>query len=205
MTAAVAMTATTQIAETVNEIVERTASTMTTLKSINGHLKAGILTVNQRVDLLQEQVDDLVTLTSVGCIHSLSSLCITSRLAENFMKNGNLSWQLSAYLQRKWSKEFENLTDTLTNQIISLNATWLELPTANAFLNMLKWTFSYFKEWAGIGALTGLMVLASLVCLWCICHMRASQHRNAAMIIQAFMAIEAGQAPLAWLTTLKNI
>ena len=63
-TADVAMAATTQIAETVNEIVERTASTMTTLKSIDGHLKAGILTVNQRVDLLQEQVDDLVTLTS---------------------------------------------------------------------------------------------------------------------------------------------
>ena len=93
MTAAVAMAATTQIAETVNEIVERTASTMTTLKSIDGHLKAGILTVNQRVDLLQEQVDDLVTLTSVGCIHSLSSLCITSRLAENFTKN--VTWASS--------------------------------------------------------------------------------------------------------------
>ena len=95
--------------------------------------------------------------------------------------------------------------DTLTNQIISLNATRLELPTANAFLNMLKRTFSYFKEWAGIGALTGLMVLASLVCLWCICGMRASQRHNAAMIIQAFMAIEARQSPQAWLTTLKDI
>ena len=83
----------------------------------------------------------------------------------------------------------------MNNQIISLNATRLELPTADAFLIMLKWTFSYFKEWAGIGALTGLMVLASLVCLWCICRMRASQCRNAAMIIQAFMAIEAGQSP----------
>ena len=104
MTAAVAMAATTQIAETVNEIVEKTASTMTTLKSIDGHLKADILTVNQRVDLLQEQVDDLVTLTSIGCIHSLSSLRITSRLVENFTQNSNLSWQLSAYLQGKWMR-----------------------------------------------------------------------------------------------------
>ena len=93
----------------------------------------------------------------------------------------------------------------MNNQIISLNATRLELPTTNAFLNMLKRTFSYFKEWAGIGALTGLMVLASLVCQWCICRMRASQHRNAAMIIQAFTAIEAGQSPQVWLTTLKDI
>ena len=92
-TATVAMAATTQIAEAVNKIVERMASTMTTLKSIDGHLKAGILTVNQRVNLLQEQVDDLVTLTSVGCIHSLSSLCITSRLAENFIKK--VTWASS--------------------------------------------------------------------------------------------------------------
>ncbi|KAK7806233.1 hypothetical protein U0070_008896 [Myodes glareolus] len=83
-------------------------------------------------------------------------------MAENFTKNSNLSWQLSAYLQENWSKEFENLTDNLNNQIISLNATRLELPTADAFLNMLKQTFSYFKEWVGIGSLTDLMVLAFL-------------------------------------------
>ncbi|MGE9640670.1 hypothetical protein ACQP3J_26810, partial [Escherichia coli] len=65
-TAAVAMAAQVQSAETVNDIVEKTATTLTTLRSIDGHLKAGILTVNQRVDLLQEQVDDLVTLTSIG-------------------------------------------------------------------------------------------------------------------------------------------
>lgn len=57
----------------------------------------------------------------------------------------------------------------------------------------------HLREWAGVGALTGLMVLASLVCLWCICHIRVSQHRNAVMIIQAFTAIEAGQSPQVWL------
>lgn len=69
------MAAQVQSAETVNDIVEKPATTLTTLRSTDGHLKAGILTVNQRVDLLQEQVDDLVTLTSIGCIHSFSSLC----------------------------------------------------------------------------------------------------------------------------------
>lgn len=127
-TAAVAMVVTTQTAETVNEIVEKTASTLTTLKSIDGHLKAGILAVNQRVDLLQEQVDDLVILTNLGWIHSLCSLCITSMVAKNFTENSNLSWQWSEYLRGNWSKESENLTDAMTTQIISLNATCLEMP-----------------------------------------------------------------------------
>ena len=63
----------------------------------------------------------------------------------------------------------------------------------------------HLKEWVGIGALIGLMVLASLVCLWCICRMKVTQQSNAAMIIQAFMAIEAKQSPKAWLATLKKI
>ncbi|XP_035301772.1 uncharacterized protein LOC118238940 [Cricetulus griseus] len=165
-TAAVAMAAQVQSAETVNDIVEKTATTLTTLRSIDGHLKAGILTVNQRVDLLQEQVDDLVTLTSIGCIHSFSSLCITSRMANNFTENSNLSWQLSAYLQGNWSQQFENLTDTLTQQIIAVNATRLSLPTVNTLLTTLKRAFSLVKEWAGIGVMFSMMLLAIFVCLW---------------------------------------
>ena len=203
-TAAVAMVKTTQSAETVNKIVEKTASTLTTLKSIDGHLKAGILTVNQRVDLLQEQIDDLVTLTNIGCVHSLSSLCITSRVAENFTKNRDLSWQLSEYLQGNWSREFENLTDTLTSQITSLNATRLEIPTVNAVLNTLKQTFGYIKEWAGVGVMLSMMLLAIFVCLWCFCRIRKSQKSQIAMLVQAFAAVEAGQSPQAWLSMLTD-
>ncbi|ERE73382.1 Retrovirus capsid, core containing protein [Cricetulus griseus] len=47
-TAAIAMVAQVQSVETVNNIVEKTATTLTTLRSIDGHLKAGILTVNQK-------------------------------------------------------------------------------------------------------------------------------------------------------------
>lgn len=62
----------------------------------------------------------------------------------------------------------------------------------------------HLKEWAGLGALTGLLIRVSLVCLWCICKIRVTQQCDAAMITQAFTAIEAGQSPQAWLAAIKN-
>ncbi|ERE71779.1 Retroviral envelope protein containing protein [Cricetulus griseus] len=203
-TAAVAMAAQVQTSETINDIVEKMATTLTTLKSIDGHLKSGILIVNQRVDLLQEQVDDFVTLTSIGCVHFLSSLCITSRLANNFTENSNLSWQLSAYLQGNWSQQFEKLTDTLTQQIVAVNATRLSLPTVNALLTTFKQAFGYLKEWAGVGVLLSMMLLAIVVCLCCLCRIRKSQKSQAAMLVQTFAAVEAGQSPQAWLSMLTD-
>ena len=60
------------------------------------------------------------------------------------------------------------------------------------------------KEWVGMGAMAGLLVLVSFVVLWCICRMRFAQWQQAAMIIQAFSAIEAGQLPQVWLSVMKT-
>lgn len=46
-----------------------------------------------------------------------------------------------------------------------------------------------------MGALAGLLLLVSLVSLWCLCRMRFVQRRHAAMVVQAFAVIEAGQSP----------
>lgn len=143
---AIAMSAQVQTAEGVNSVVEKTATALTTQKSIDRHLKAGILVVNQRVNILQEQVDDLVMLTSVGCIYSLSALCVNSRMVENFTKESNLSWQLSAYLTGNWSLELENLTELLTQQIVVVNATRLDLPTVDSILSTFRQAFNFIKE-----------------------------------------------------------
>lgn len=195
-TAAIAMSAQVQTAEVINGVVEKTAAALMTQKSIDGHLKAGILVVNRRVDLLQEQIDDLVSLTSIGCIHSLSALCITSRMAENFTAHGNLSWQLSAYLNGNWSRELENLTDTLTRQIAAVNTTCLELPTVNSILSTLQQALSFLKEWAGVGAMFSMMLLAILVCLWCLYRTRMSQKYQAAMVCRRL-------PPLRWVSPPK--
>lgn len=49
---------------------------------------------------------------------------------------------------------------------------------------------NYLKEWAGMGALAGLMVLVSVVCLWCLRQNWIQRNRDTAMIAQAFMAVK---------------
>ena len=94
--------------------------------------------------------------------------------------------------------------------IATANSTRMDTSLAEGLSSWITTAMDHLKEWAGIGALTGLMVLASLVCLWCICHIRVSQHRNAVMIMQAFKAIEAGQSSWAgemaqWLRALTAL
>lgn len=60
------------------------------------------------------------------------------------------------------------------------------------------------KEWVGIGAALAIMTVMLMLSLWCICHVWAQQRRDAAMLIQAFTALEAGQSLQVWLATLKQ-
>ena len=88
---------------------------------------------------------------------------------------------------------------------MTVNSTLMDPGLAERLSSWIIIAMDHLKEWVGIGALTGLMVLASLVCLWCIRSIRVSQRRNVALVIQAFTAIEAGQSPQAWLSTLKEM
>lgn len=85
-----------------------------------------------------------------------------------------------------------------------VNSTRIDLSLVIGLTSWLNSAMDHLKEWAGMGALAGLLIMVSLVCLWCICRIRATQKHDAAMIIQAFTAIEAGQCPQAWLATIKN-
>ena len=63
-------TITIPMAETLNGLSQATASAMTTQNVINGHFKNGMALVNQCMNLLQEQLDLLREVLSVGCVHS---------------------------------------------------------------------------------------------------------------------------------------
>ena len=76
--------------------------------------------------------------------------------------------------------------------IVTINSTRMDVSLATGL-----------KEWAGMGALAGLMVLASLFCLWMLCRLRTTQQHEK-MMMHAFMAIEAGQSPAAWLAALRE-
>lgn len=132
-------------------------------------------------------------------------MCVTSVQYEDFTYAANLSKLLSSHLVGNWSCEFDGLLEQLWVAFVTVNSTRMDAGLAEGLASWITTDMNHLKEWAGMGALTGLLVLTSLVCLWCIYRIRISQHCNAAMIIQAFTAIEAGQSPQAWLATLKDI
>jgi hypothetical protein len=89
-TAVVAMANQVQMAETVNQIVEKTAVALGIQEEFNTHLASGILLANQRIDLVQEQFEDLYHMIQLSCVSSLRGLCITL-LQANFSQSSRQS------------------------------------------------------------------------------------------------------------------
>ena len=114
-----------------------------------------------------------------------------------------MSKQLSSYLLGNGTGEFDTMMEQLRVAIVTRNSTQVDAGMAEGLLSWISAAMNHLKEWAGMRTLAGLLVLVSLACLWCICKIRFSQQHNAAMIIQAFMVMEAGQSPYAWLATMK--
>ncbi|XP_044091581.1 uncharacterized protein LOC122897413 [Neovison vison] len=108
--AAIALTTSVQTAATLNNVTGLVAEALATQDQINGHLHAGILIVNQRVDLVQEQVDILGSLLAIGCISNMPGLCVTPVTYSNLTIAANLSKQLGRMLNGTWNLKFQNLT-----------------------------------------------------------------------------------------------
>ena len=129
---------------------------------------------------------------------------MTSIQYEHFPLVTNLSKQLSSYLLGNRTGEFDAMMEQLRMAIVTVNSTRVDAGMVEGLSAWISAAMNLLKEWAGLGALAGLLVWVSLACLWCICRIRDSQRCSTAMIIQAFMAIEAGQSPQAWLATMKG-
>ncbi|KAL6081465.1 hypothetical protein STEG23_038407 [Scotinomys teguina] len=204
MTAAIAMSHTVQTAQTLNNLSATVSQALDVQTGINGQLKGGLMIVNQRIDLMQEQIDIIWQMTQLGCEWKFPGLCVTSIQYEHFTHAANLSKQLSGYLLGNWSREFDGLMRQLRVAIVSVNSTRMDAGLTEGLSSWLSSAMNHLKEWAGMGALAGLMVLVSVVCLWCLCQIRIQRNRDAVMTAQAFMAVKVGQSPKAWLAALKE-
>ena len=96
--AAVSLATTIPTAEVVNTPAEEWRLSFKQ-SQINAHLQAGILIVNQRVDLVQEQVDIWGALLGLGCIVPFPAICVTPIAYTNMSDLQNVSRQLSQYLR----------------------------------------------------------------------------------------------------------
>ncbi|XP_063136510.1 uncharacterized protein LOC134484073 [Rattus norvegicus] len=202
-TAAIAMTNQIQTAESINKIVERTTVTLEIQEEFNTHLASGFLLANQRIDLLQEQIEALYHMTQLSCVSSLRGLCVTP-LKANFSQYSQQSKEISNYLKGNWSMEAEQLSRQLLIQIAVLNNTRMEPISIGDFTSWITNAFSFFKEWAGMFAWGAIVLLGCGVCLWLFCRLKREHARHKAIVYQAMAAIESGASPSVWLASLKD-
>ena len=99
-----------QTACKLNELSKNVATALDAQSTIGAQLKGGLIIVNQRIDMVQEQIDTLWQLAQLGYEMKYPGLCVTSIQCENFTHAANLSQELSSYLLGYWSADFDDLT-----------------------------------------------------------------------------------------------
>jgi hypothetical protein len=98
--------------------------------------------VNQRVDILQHNMEQMMNVIQMSCVASTLHMCITTvrYINNSFIK----STDLSNYLKGNWSQELERLQTKLQIQIPNLNGTRLEPVTLGDFTSCLTSAFFLF-------------------------------------------------------------
>ncbi|XP_058437055.1 uncharacterized protein LOC131424383 [Marmota monax] len=201
VTAGVAMASQVQTAATINQVVQQTSTILESQNTINQHILSGILAANQRIDLLQAQVEELADLVLLGCVDQRAHLCITS---VRFNDSRNASRIIGEYLAGNWSMAAEDMIQSQLTQIAVLNSTRVNPVTLGQFTDWISSAFSFFKEWVGVGIFGAMCCFGMFLCLWFLCLLKARSAHDKAMIIQALAALENGNSPQVWLAHLKQ-
>lgn len=160
VTAGIAMANQVNTADTINQIAEKTSEALLTLQRADSHIASGLMLVNQRVAILQHNMEQMMDVIQMSCVASTPHVCITPirYINDSFIK----STDLSNYLKGNWSQELERLQTKLQIQILSLNGTRVEPVILGDFTSWLTSAFSYFKEWVGV-ILFGAAICCGLV------------------------------------------
>ena len=103
VTAGIAMANQVNTADTISEITEKTSEALLTLQRVDSHIASGLMLVNQRVDILQHNMEQMMNVIQMSCVASTLHMCIIPvRYTNNsFIK----STDLSNYLKGNWSQE----------------------------------------------------------------------------------------------------
>lgn len=193
-----------QTAQTLNNLSASVATALDTQSAVNAHLKGGIMILNQRVDLVQEQIDALWQLAQLGCEWRFTGLCITAVPFDNASAAANKSRQLSAMLTGHWSSQFTALTRQLQLEITHINSTRLDLTVTNGLFPTFQSIVRGLRDWAGLGSLGFMGILGAGFVIWGFLRVRAQRRRDRVVVTQALAALECGQSPGIWLQMLRS-
>lgn len=128
---ALALSGTVQAADKINDLSSTVSVALDKQQTANTQIQGGLMLVNQRIDLVQEQLDVLWQLAQLGCERKMPGLCVTSIQYEQFTKAANLSRALSQFILQNWTAEFEQTLRELRTAIIQINSTRLDLSFHN--------------------------------------------------------------------------
>lgn len=191
---AMALSTSVQTAQTINNLSASVSVAIDQQISANTQVQGGLMLVNQRIDLVQEQLDVLWQLAQLGCEQKLPGLCVTSIQYQNLTRAANLSKSLSKFLLQNWTDQFEKTLRDLRTAVIQINSTCLDLSLTEGLSSWISSALSYFKEWVGVGLFGGIAIGGVLISLWLLCKLRKHQ-RDKVVITQALLAVELGTSP----------
>lgn len=126
---ALALSTPVQTIQTINELSMTVTTALDKQATANSQIQGGLMLINQRIDLVQEQVNILWQLAQLGCEYKMPGLCVTSVQFENSKRAANLSKTLSHYMLQNWTMEFEQMLRELRVAILQVNSTCLDLST----------------------------------------------------------------------------
>ncbi|XP_055464764.1 uncharacterized protein LOC129678107 [Psammomys obesus] len=191
-------------AHTLNNLSASVSEAIDIQASMNNQLKGGLMIVNQRIDLVQEQLEILWQLAQLGCETTLPGICVTSVPYNRFTRAANLSIELSRLLQSNWSAEFDETIRKLRLAIVQINSTRLDVSITQGLFNWVSSALSYFKEWVGVGMFGVTLFAGLLLCFWLLCRFKRQQHLKNVAMVQAMLAVEQGASPQVWLNLLNR-
>ena len=131
-------------ADTISQITENMSEALLTLQRVDSHIASGLMLVNQRVDILQHNMEQMMDVIQMSCVASTLHMCITPvrYINNSFIK----STDLSNYLKGNWSQELERLQTKLQIQILNLNGTRVD------FTSWLTSAFFLLQRMVGGGS-----------------------------------------------------
>ena len=93
VTAGTAMAHQINTADTISQIAEKSSEALLTLQRVDSHIASGLMLVNQRVDILQHNMEQMMDVIQMSCVASTSHVCITPNRYINysFIKSTDLS------------------------------------------------------------------------------------------------------------------
>lgn len=201
---ALALSNSVQTTQTINDLSATVSVALNRQASANTQIQGGLMLVNQRIDLVQEQLDILWQLAQLGCEQKLPGLCVTSIYYDKFTRAANLSKSLSQHLLQNWTSEFEQTLRELRATIIQVNSTRLDLSLTEGLSSWITSAVSYFKEWVGVGLFGVILCCGLVLLLWLLCKLRSQTRKDKVVIAQALVALEQGASADIWLTMLKQ-